>query len=161
MFYSENLYYLLCCCTNPIFGKKPVPEIYAKMLSANQIAGFLNILFLQITLMKQPHFLHVDTNSQDLKVDWKFFWTDMMRKWCSQSGLWTLKLTLSQEWTNRFNCFLTFWYKFTQIKRWLKMFGVGMVKKKCGQPDDRNLKFTVYWRMNRWNKLIFCTLIQI
>ena len=40
------------------------------MLSANQIAGVLNQLFLQNKLMKQPH---VDTNSQKLKVDGKSF----------------------------------------------------------------------------------------
>ena len=38
------------------------------MLSANQIPGFLNQLFLQSKLMKQPNFLHVDTSSQKLKV---------------------------------------------------------------------------------------------
>ena len=39
------------------------------MLSANQIAGFLNQLLLQNKLMKQPNFFHVDTNLQKLKVD--------------------------------------------------------------------------------------------
>ena len=43
------------------------------MLSANQIVGFLNQVFLQNKLMKQPHFWHVDTNSQKLKVDRKYF----------------------------------------------------------------------------------------
>ena len=43
------------------------------MLSANQIAGFLNQLFFRNKLMKQPYFLHVDTNSQKLKVDPKFY----------------------------------------------------------------------------------------
>ena len=42
------------------------------MLSADQIATFLNQPFLENKLMKQPHFLHVDTNSQKLKVDQKF-----------------------------------------------------------------------------------------
>ena len=42
------------------------------MLSTNQIAGFLNQLFLQNKSMKQPHFVHVDTNSQKLKVDQNF-----------------------------------------------------------------------------------------
>ena len=41
------------------------------MLSANQIAGFLNEPFLQNKSMKQPHFLHIDTNSQQSKADWK------------------------------------------------------------------------------------------
>ena len=39
------------------------------MLSANQIAEFLNQLFLQNKSMKQPHFLHVGINSQKLKVE--------------------------------------------------------------------------------------------
>ena len=43
------------------------------MVSANQIPGFLNQPFLQNKLMKQPNSLHVDTNSQKLKVDWKMF----------------------------------------------------------------------------------------
>ena len=43
------------------------------MFSVNQIAGFFNQLFLQNKLMKQPHFLHVDTNSQKSKVDQKNF----------------------------------------------------------------------------------------
>ena len=47
LFYNENLYYLLCSCTNPIFGEILVPEIWSKMFSANQIAGFLNQLYLQ------------------------------------------------------------------------------------------------------------------
>ena len=39
------------------------------MLSANQIAGFLNQLFIQNKSMKQPHFKHVDINLQKLKAD--------------------------------------------------------------------------------------------
>ena len=46
------------------------------MLSAYQTEGFLNQLFLQNKLMKKPHFLHVDTNSQKLIVGLEFFgWT--------------------------------------------------------------------------------------
>ena len=52
------------------------------MLSANQIAGFLNRPFLQNKRMKQPNILHFDTNSQKLKVDQKFFgWS------CSKMGV--------------------------------------------------------------------------
>ena len=39
LFYDENVY-LLCYCTNLIFGKNLVLEIWVKMLSANQMAGF-------------------------------------------------------------------------------------------------------------------------
>ena len=52
-----------------IFGKDLTPEIWAKMLSANLIAGFLNQLYLQSKLMKLSDFLHVDANSRKLKVD--------------------------------------------------------------------------------------------
>ena len=55
------------CCVRaqiPYF----IPEIKAKTLSANQITGYLNQLFLQNKSIKQPHVLHVDTNSQKLKV---------------------------------------------------------------------------------------------
>ena len=39
LFYNQNFHYLLCFCTNPIYGKNLIPEIWAKMFSANQ--GFL------------------------------------------------------------------------------------------------------------------------
>ena len=50
------------------------------MVSANQISGFLNQPFFQNKSMKQPNSLHVDTNSQKLKVDQKCFgweWSKM------------------------------------------------------------------------------------
>ena len=43
---KESLYLLLYSFTNPILGKNLVPEIWAKMLLANQIAGFLIQLYL-------------------------------------------------------------------------------------------------------------------
>ena len=73
MFCNENLYYLLCSCTNPIFGKILVPEIWAKMFSANQVAGFFIQPYLQNKSMKWLVFLHVDTNSHKLKVDQEIF----------------------------------------------------------------------------------------
>ena len=87
MFYNENLYYLLCSCTNPIFLKNLVSEIKTKMVSANQIVGFSNQLFLQKKLMKHPHLLQVDRNSKKLKVDlnfllWKWpVWSKMKNEW--------------------------------------------------------------------------------
>ena len=60
--YKESSYYLLYSCTNPILGEIQVSEIWAKMLSANQIAGFLNRLYLQNAKMKKPDFLHVETD---------------------------------------------------------------------------------------------------
>ena len=45
-----------------------ISEIRVKMLSANQIAGFLDQLYLKNKLMKKPDFLHVDTDPWKLKV---------------------------------------------------------------------------------------------
>ena len=52
LIYNGNFYYLLCSCTNPIFGTIFVPEIWAKMFSANQIAGYFNQPYLQNKSMK-------------------------------------------------------------------------------------------------------------
>ena len=97
MIYNENLFYLLCSCANAIFGKIFVPEIYAKMFSANQIAGHFNQPYLQKKSVKLPDFLHVDTNSHKLKVDQKMLGWALSEDGCGQPGHRTLKLTVSQE----------------------------------------------------------------
>ena len=71
MVYNESLYYLLYSCTNPISGNNLVPELWAKMLLANQITGFLNQLYLWNKMMKKSNFLNVDTDSWKLEVDRK------------------------------------------------------------------------------------------
>ena len=43
LFYNENLHYLLCSCTNPIFGKNFVPDVHA---------FFINNLFMRNTRLK-------------------------------------------------------------------------------------------------------------
>ena len=71
---------LLCSCTDPMFGKIFVPEILAKIFSANEIVGFFNQPYLQSKSTKQLDFLHVDTNSGKLIVDQKCFgwaWSKM------------------------------------------------------------------------------------
>ena len=49
--------------------------------------------------------MHIDTNSQKLKVDWKVLGGAGLKNKCGQSGLWPLKLTVSQEKTNGLNWF--------------------------------------------------------
>ena len=61
---------MICCVpTQKIF----VPEIWAKIFSAIQIAGFFNQPYLQNKSMNSFIFLHVDTNLHKLKVDQKDF----------------------------------------------------------------------------------------
>ena len=50
-------------------GKNLVPEVWAKMFSAHQIAGFLNQLYLWNKIMKEPDFMHVDTYSWKSNID--------------------------------------------------------------------------------------------
>ena len=80
-----------CSCTNPIFEKIFVPEIWAKMSSANQIAGFFNQPYLQNKSMKKLDFVHVDTNSHKLKVNQKFL-SGHGQKWAWPVWLWDSKI---------------------------------------------------------------------
>ena len=75
------------------------------MLSANQIAGVLNQLFLQGKSTKQPHFLYVDTNSQKSKVVQKFLVGHDQNMSVAKICLWALKLTVSQEGADEINRF--------------------------------------------------------
>ena len=57
-----------------------VPEIWAKMFPANQIAGFFNQPYLQNKSVKWSDFLHFDTNSHKPKFNKKCFewaWSEM------------------------------------------------------------------------------------
>ena len=103
--YKECSYYLLYSCTNLILWKNLVPDIWAKMLSANQIAGFLNWLYLQNTKMKKPD---EKAWGKNLKLVEKY-WVSMVKNGCGNSGLRTLKLAVSQKGINRINWFLVCW----------------------------------------------------
>ena len=52
---------IICCVPAQILYWENLISEMAKMLSANEIAGFLNQLFFK--LMKQSYFWHVDANS--------------------------------------------------------------------------------------------------
>ena len=59
----------------PIFGTNPIREIWAKMLSANQITGFLNQLYIQNKFDEIVWFLHADKSfSWFLHADKLFWW---------------------------------------------------------------------------------------
>ena len=46
------------------------------------------------------------------------FWLGMVKNGSGQSGLWTLKLTVIEEWTDGINCFFfSRLHKFMQIKK--------------------------------------------
>ena len=129
-------------------GKNLISEIQAKMVPAIEIAGFLNHLFLRNKLMKQPHFLHAATNSQKLKVDWKFL-VGHGQKW--EWWIWSLDSKIN----SKIFCMLV---QIHAHKSCFKIFGVSMVKKGWDQSGNQDSKIDCISKMNRWSKLIFCTL---
>ena len=84
----------------------------------------------------------------------------VVKNGCGQSFDGTLKLTLSEEWTNGINWFFICWCRFRKIKNWSKIYWVGMVQNGCGQSVHGTLKLTVS-KLNRWNNLSFCMLVQM
>ena len=71
------------------------------------------------------------------------FLVGMVKSECGQSGVWALKLAVSQERSDGTNWFFAGWYNITQIKRWLKLCGLSMVKNGSGQSNDATLKLIV------------------
>ena len=138
LFYNEHLYYLLCSCTNLLFGKYVVLE----PLSHSDCGIFKSSIYLE-QIDETASFFACWCKFTKIKSWFKSFWWGMVKNECGQSGLLTLKLTVSQERTDGTNWFFTYWYSFTQIKRWLKNVGVSMVKNECGQSDDGTQKMTV------------------
>ena len=113
------------------------------MVPAIEIAGFLNHLFLRNKLMKQPHFLHAATNSQKLKVDWKFL-VGHGQKW--EWWIWSLDSKtdyLKNEQIEVTVRFFACWYKFMHIKVALKFLGWAWSKKGETNLVTRTLKLTV------------------
>ena len=87
--------------------------------------------------------MHAGTNSHKVKGDWNFLgwvWTKMG---LVSLVIGLLKLTVSEEWTDGINWFFTYWFRFTGIKIWFKIFCVGMVKNWCGQYGHLTLKLTL------------------
>ena len=56
-------------------------------------------------LMGETDFLHVNTWSQKLKADQKFFGWAFVKNGCGQSRHGTLKLTVSQKWADGIKLF--------------------------------------------------------
>ena len=77
-------------------------------------------------------------------LDSKIELTNGIKNGCDQSCYWTLKLTVSEEWTDGINWFFACWYRFTKIKSWSKIYWVGMVKNGCGYSGHGTLKMTVF-----------------
>ena len=118
---------MLYFCTNFIFGKHLVPEIWAKILLINQIVNFLNQLYQQNhekawSFACWYKFMEIDSWLKNIRVG-------MVKKKCGYSGHRTLKLAVFQEGINGINWFFYF-----------NKFWVIMVKNGCGLLGHGTLK---------------------
>ena len=80
---------------------------------------------------------------------------------CGQSCDGTLKLALSEEWTDGINWFFACWYWFTKIKSWLKIYWVGKVRNGCDHSGHGTLKLTVSQNWADGTNWFFYKLLQI
>ena len=110
------------------------------MLWTNQIAGFLNHVFLHKNRWNSHSFAN---RYKFLKIkSWlNIFWLGMFKNRCGQSSLWTLKLTVSQEWKDGINWFFA-------------IFLVGMIKK-VWPVWSWDSKIGSILEINQWIKRIF------
>ena len=141
LFYNEHFYYLLCSCTNPIFGKilylrcRPkwshpiILQISKSAISPEQI-GETVILCMLILKHKNKKVIENFLVEHGQKGMWPI--------WSLDSKIYSISRT------NRWNwLILTCWHKFIQIKRWLNILGLSLVKNGCAQSDDRTQKLTL------------------
>ena len=73
----------------------------------------------------------------------------------------TLKLTVSEEWTDGINWFFACWYRFTKTKSWSKYFWGRHGQKWLWLVCSQDYKTDWISKTNRRNKVIFCMLVQI
>ena len=74
-----------------------------------------------------------------------------------QSDCKSCKSTISLEQNDEKTWFFTCWYKFMEIKSWLRNFRLGMVKNGCGHYGLRTLKLALSQEgINRINWFLVC-----
>ena len=132
MFYNENSYFLLCSCTDLVFGKMFVSTIWAKMFSASQIIGFFlpTIPSEQITELAWAFACWYKFT---LKVDQKFFgWA-----WSKVFDY----ISRMKRWSE----LIAYWCKFRKGKSYSNDFWVSVVKKQA-------------WPFSSWDPEICCVL---
>ena len=116
------------------------------MFSANQIAGFLNQLFLSEQSDETASFFAFRYKFTKIESCSKIYWVNMVKKGHSQSGHRTLKLIVSKKWTDGINWFFTCWYnKSRKVKSGFSGFWVGVIKNGHVLLVHETLKSAVSW----------------
>ena len=154
MFYNENLYYLLCSCTNPILGKILFLRYRPKCSQPIRLENF-----------KINYFSRTNRWNSLIFVRWykfwkieswsKIFWLGMVKNECGQSGLWILKLTVSQEWAVGINWFFCMLVQILANSKVIENFWGGHGQKWVWPVWWWDSKIECIWRMNRWRNWFF------
>ena len=114
-----------------------------------QLQDFFKSTISPETIDENPHFLQI------------FFWLGIVKNGCQQSGLWTLKLTVSQGWADGiYWFFLHTGTNSGKQKVDLMIFG-GHGKKWLWLVSLWDSKICCILKMNLWIELIFWMLIVI
>ena len=114
---------IFCVPVHILHLAKIVSTIWAKMVSANQVAVFLRELYITRTNWRNNMIFCM------LKQSWfKIFWVGMVINGCGQSDRGGLKLPVSQEWVDGINWFFAWYYKFRRAKSCFSDFWLGVVK---------------------------------
>ena len=90
-----------------------------------------------------------------------WFLRDMDQNALGQSDCRIFKSTISLEQNNQKAWFLACWYKFMEIKIWLKIIGGGHGQKWVWPVGSQDSKIGCNSRGKQWNKLISDVFIQI
>ena len=112
------------------------------MLSTNQIAWFLNQLYLRNKMMKFRFFA---CRCKNMRIN---CWLNILREGmvkdgCGHSGHRTLKLAVSQEWMDGINWFSACWYKLRKAKFNFSHFWLGVVRNGHGLLCHRTLNSAI------------------
>ena len=141
MFYNKNLDCLLCLHANPIFGKtvwgmgqNALSQSDWKIFNKSPISAE-EINEIAWLFAFQCKFVEIKNWSKN------FGWA--RSKMYVASLVIGFKNWLSQEWTERINCFFTCWYKFRKARSCFNDFWVGMVNNGHGLKFRKALNSAV------------------
>ena len=152
MFHNE--YFIVCCFTGQTLywekscswdiGKSSVNQLDCRIFKSTIFSEQIDkIIFFaccyKFTKIKSPS---------------KSFCLGMVINVCGQSGLWTLRWTVSQEWADEINWSFWMMVQIHAIKRWLKSLGWNG-QKWVWLVWWRDPKIDCIWRMNRGNNWSF------
>ena len=154
----------MCCCAwqSQIFLKKyfcPKNGENGQKIKFLKFIGKYSLFFLDLVYNESLYYLLYSCTNP-------IFGKSLVPKICAKmllanqiTGL--LNQLISLEQNDAKAWFFACWYRFMEIKSWLKNIGVGMVKKWVWPLCSQDSKIGCISRRSEWNEFIFGVLIQM